>query len=255
MSAELSDQPLEEGLRRLFRGYNLVIYYDSPSRDAHRGGSARLSEVRIFTGADPHAQAIVFAPPFPNANAQGATVPAAHRASSDPKEAFPAERTSDRAVIESLSETLLSNNDSSVRAGAAEALGKTWDEGAVVPLSQSLADDPSSAVREAAARALGRTWSERAVPALSEALMSDRDARVREQAARALAQTAGEEAVEALARALVNDPRLFVRDAAAEALGTIGGRGAMDALSQAAVRDPDAWVRETAAEAALNSLQ
>jgi hypothetical protein len=273
VSGEFSDQPLEEGLRRLLRGYNVAIYYRSQSRNSDRGGSMQLAEVRIFANAGAGAQAVVFDPASSmKANdSKGAQLSSSQRRvdsrlaalketlleakdSRERQEAAAAlGRISGDAAIESLGEALLSDADFSVRASAAEALGKTWDESAVAPLSQSIANDPSSAVREAAARALGLSWSEKAVPALIGALLSDRDALVREQAARALGQTAGEEAVEALVQALGHDPRLFVRDAAAEALGAIGGGEALAALAQAAAHDPDGWVKETAAETAVNS--
>ena len=270
-SVEFHDLPLEEGLRRIVRGKNVAFFYES--RISKGRVIARLFEMRIFSGGDDGTQATVFNPISPVVSRlRPRAKVSADQTQANPilgaltmrlREATGAQerkeaamalgKLTDSGVVESLSQALSADAESSVRIGAAEALAKTWHESAVAPLSRSLVSDGSSAVREATARALGLTWSENAISPLIEALSTDRDALVREQAARALGQTAGEEAVPALAHALAHDPRVFVRDAAAEALGTIGGQDALDALAKASAADSDEWVRETAAISAVNS--
>jgi len=271
LNVEFHDLPLEEGLRRIVHGKNVAFFYES--RISTGRVTARLFEMRIFSGGDDGTQATVFDPISPVVSRLGPRAKvSADQTQANPilgaltkrlREATGAQERKDAAValgkltdpaaIESLSQALSADVESSVRIAAAEALAKTWDESAVAPLSRSLVSDGTSAVREAAARALGLTWSENAISPLIEALSTDRDALVREQAARALGQTAGDEAVPALAHALAQDPRVFVRDAAAQALGTIGGQDALDALARASVADGDEWVRETAAISAVNS--
>jgi hypothetical protein len=270
VGADFTNQPLEEGLRRLLRGRNLALFYTA-NLGARETGYL-VSEIKIFPLLDDtstqttifyHDVRLMPRSPAKTLLGEQKVNPEIERLAKQLAEAKDSQtrrkaaaalaKLADPSAIGPLSEALLTDADASVRATAAEALGKTWDEGAVAPLARMLSDDASSSVREAAARALGVTWSDDAVSPLIEAMLSDRDALVREQAARGLAQIAGEEAVEALAQTLSRDPRVFVRDAAAMALGSIGGQDALDALAKASMADGDEWVRETAAVAAVNS--
>ena len=270
VGADFTNQPLEEGLRRLLRGRNLALFYTLDS--VEKGAGYVLSEIKIFPlPDDASTQTMVFhhdvgltsRSPAKNLIGEQKVNPEIERMIRQLAEAKDSHarqqaaaalaKLSDPSVIKSLSESLLTDADANVRAAVAEALGKTWDEGAVAPLARTLSEDSSAKVREAAAKALGATWSDNAVSPLIDAMLGDRDALVREQAARGLAQIAGEEAVEPLAQALSRDARVFVREAAAMALGSIGGQDAIDALAKASVADRDEWVRETAAIAAVNS--
>jgi hypothetical protein len=238
VTAELKNETLEEGIRRLFQGRNLAYFY--ATADGRKPG--RLVAVLILgTSEAEYGGDNFFSTPHVHAqdNRGGDGTLLAKG-----EQALPSGE---------LAQLMAESQDSAERERAAAELGKTWTERAVNPLTGALAADPSASVREAAAGALGKTWSESAVQPLIEALAGDRDGRVREQAARALAQTAGEEAVPALAEALERDRRWFVREAAALALGTIGGRDALEALMRASRGDRDAWVREAAAMAALDS--
>jgi HEAT repeat protein len=61
---------------------------------------------------------------------------------------------------------LVEDQDPTVRAAAALALGETWSEDAVEPLTQVFLEDPDPVVREHAARALREIGSEEALNSL-----------------------------------------------------------------------------------------
>jgi len=118
--------------------------------------------------------------------------------------------------------------DKDVRAGAVVALGKIGKP-AVEPLIQALKDKESS-VRSGAAAALGGTGDARAVEPLIQAL-KDKDLTVHDAAYPALVRI-GKPAVEPLIQAL-KDKGGGVRWEAAEALGEIGDARAVEPLIQA----------------------
>jgi len=115
--------------------------------------------------------------------------------------------------------------DSTVRAAVTGALGALGDTRAVMPLISAM-QDPEVSVVVAAVAALGRVGAP-GVPPLLEALRST-NADLRSAATRALAEI-GVPAVTALIRALA-DRDLHVIIGAAEALGRIGDRRAVDPL-------------------------
>jgi transcription termination factor NusA len=110
---------------------------------------------------------------------------------------------------------VLTDEDSSARKSAAEALGQLGDKRAVAPLIVTLKDgDP--VVRRRVAEALGKLGDERAVASLVASLQ-DEDTFVRRRATTALGQLGSEEAIEPLINAL-RDQDPTVRQMAAKAL-------------------------------------
>ncbi len=116
---------------------------------------------------------------------------------------------------------LLQNGDWKVRYRAAEALGLIGDGEAYAPLIAAL-DDGKDHVRYMAAKGLGLLGDPRAVSRL-RAMQRDENEFVRRSAARSLGRIGGEEAVRALHAALVDEATDGVRAAILEAL-----RGAID---------------------------
>ena len=104
----------------------------------------------------------------------------------------------------------LNDESHTVRAGAAEALGKIGDKRAVGPLIAALKDE---AVRRAAVEALGKIGSTRAVGLLIDAV-KDGNKEVRRAAISALGNIGHKRAIEPLIAAL-RDKDLAVRRAAA----------------------------------------
>jgi HEAT repeat protein len=149
--------------------------------------------------------------------------------------------------------------DSSVRKGAADALGRLGEGATLEPLICSLWDS-SREVRQAAAGALSRVdpdWrSSRAAqvcaPKLISALQSH-DEGLRLEAAEALTQMPVQCADGHLADLLLHDGKRGVRIACAHALGAVGDRRAVTALITAASKDADMDVR-AAAVAALGEI-
>ena len=120
-------------------------------------------------------------------------------------------------------------------------LGRTKSEAAVAGLIAALSDEASS-VRQRAAEALGKIGGAAAVAGLIAAL-SDENWSVRQRAAEALGQIGDAVAVAGLLSAL-SDEDWSVRRRAAEALGQIGGAAA---VAVSALSDEDWSVRRRAA--------
>jgi len=124
----------------------------------------------------------------------------------------------------------LKDQERTVRASAAKALGGIEDP-AVVPALIEALNDKYEQVLRAVASALGACRSQAAVPALIEKLM-DPGEHVRISAARALGDIGHPAAVLKLIDAL-DDPVNEVRSIAAKALGAIKDPGAVPALIKA----------------------
>ena len=129
-----------------------------------------------------------------------------------------------------------------VRANAAEALGKIQSRDAVTPLIERL-DDSDSEVRWKAAEALGKIGDYKALEPLIYAL-NDTDGDVRKQASRSLGELDDPIAVDALIEAL-SDMDWPVRKNAATSLGRIGDERALKPLLKA-LDDKDIDVRRHA---------
>lgn len=129
-----------------------------------------------------------------------------------------------------------------VRANAAEALGKLQSLDAVEPLIERL-DDPDTEVRWKAAEALGKIGETTALEPLIYTL-NDPDGDVRKQAAKSLGELGDPDGIEALIEAL-KDRDWPVRKNAATALGRIGDERALKPLLNA-LDDDDIDVRRHA---------
>ena len=228
------DLPLEESLRRLLPGRQIIVVYEQAQHDL-----ARLVAVRAYDGSGSSTR--VRWDRREDTATPGARMPVG---APDGTLDLPADR-------DALALVLSTSQDREARRRAVEELGRLDGDGITAALSLGL-EDTDPGVRESAARALGRTWDEGAIEPLAWALRDDGDADVREAAAQALGRLWSESAVEALGRALLTDPSRAVREAAARALGDIGGTGGVSALI-AALRDPRGSVRESAV-AALGAI-
>jgi hypothetical protein len=192
VSREFSDLSLEDGLKKLARGYSHVFVYDpgSPGRKEER-----LKAIIIY----PKTAAHLSEKPKP-------------RVISDDNETLPKER---RTPMESLSGLLL-DKDPEVREEAVDLLGESKDDRAISHLIGVLRSDENADVRASAADALGDLGYPAALDGLIEAL-SDSDAMVRESAVDALAEIGGEQAIQALVDTLADEDD-DVREAAADGL-------------------------------------
>lgn len=157
--------------------------------------------------------------------------------------------------------TALRDEDASIRAQAAHALGSMESEEGVELLSAALRDDDDVSVRSQAAWALGMIESDAAIPALADALANDED-RVRKQAVWALGMIESTESVPSLSIAL-GDADADIRSQAAWALGMIESPDAVAALvdalgdAEVSVRSQAAWalgmIEDAAAVDGLNA--
>ena len=145
--------------------------------------------------------------------------------------------------------TALKDNDASVRAAAAEALGRLDDKSAGNALA-GLLNDPSPEVQEKAIMSLAELEDPRAVPGL-EKLLASPDADIRQQAAGRLGDVGLTVAPAALVNAL-KDPNADVRESAANSLGSIDDQKVVPALVPL-LNDPDKDVQEATVNA-LHSI-
>jgi hypothetical protein len=195
---------LDEAIRRLAQGYDVVLIYGSARGRARPG---RLAEVRVYE-ASTRAVPVVVDPRQRNARLRvvrsliwqarrrrpGALTSLAGILASDPD---PVVRRSAAAALAGLREpeavaaltTALGDQDASVRVAALSSLGVLRDGAQAPAMIQLLSRDPDAAVRRAAVRALARLGSEEARRGL-EAAARDPDASVRQAAVFALNQLA-----------------------------------------------------------------
>ncbi len=162
------------------------------------------------------------------------------------------ERMVARKDVKGLIKALRYRNNSTIRHGAAEALGILGDACAVEPLIEAL-DDTDTWVRNHAAASLGKLGAGRAIEALLKALVDDAW-QVRRASAESLGRSGDLRAVEPLIQA-IGDKEPGVRKAVANALGQIGDSRAVeplikalgleqsDRLLEAAVRDGSALAK------------
>jgi hypothetical protein len=270
ITATFNRLPFDEALRRILHGKNFVFLYAERS-EANGVQVTGLREVHVYGGpgrkddARPNTfrSVALSAQPVAVEGERGA----GNESPTKSEQVIPREthRGRRKRSAEDLGKMwspealpplvrALSDDDPSVRASAATALGGTWNEGALAPLAGALLSDQAPHVREAAARALGETWSEGAVRPLSQALLRDPNRSVRQAAAGALGEIGGLDSVRSLESAL-SDRDLSVREQVAQALGRTGSPRAIEVLSVVLWRDKDPWVRQRAADSLQKILR
>ncbi len=180
---------------------------------------------------------------------------------------------SDRALVDRLTQALLTSDRSAQRASLATVIGlacagisagqekfagqvHVLSRGAARPtdaytkpvpaLTQVLGADPDPMVREAAAESLGMIGAPEAARALGKAL-SDPDAYVRRRAAAALIVVPPDDVRDELVHAATDDSSAAVRRFAVEAMANLEPARAADAV-MLCLRDSDPEVRRYAAE-------
>jgi len=198
LSAEFSEVPLEEGLKRLIKGFNHVFLYD-----AGKVGEEHPPLRKIIIYAEETQGMGQFPPPRSTASSSQP---------SQPQKKVP---------LESLVKAL-SDKDAETREDAVDALAESEDARAVSHLIKVMLDDGDEDVREAAAMALEDLGDQKAVASLIRAL-GDPYAGVRESAAEALGALGGEQVIRPL-MGLLRDEDEDVREAAAEALKKLTGK-------------------------------
>src|SRR5262245_13526043 len=229
--------PLEEGLRRLTRGYSLVLTHTAapgPSR------APRLTRVWVLGDAstpDTFTAATTTPGPLgePRRQAHG---PLGGSSQAARHGVLASARTSEAAPESQWAEwtqAIQAFTDAADRGSAA----------AVVLLGDIMASEADAAVRYQAVAALGRLTGVEVEPLLTDAL-GDTDVAVRVRAIRGLRGVGTDTAVQALTDVVVGDPEPQVRLAAVSALLSLPSRTMFQGLEQASA-DPDAVVRDVAA--------
>lgn len=198
ISADFSDLPMDEGLKRLVKGLNYVFIYGS---EKGKSGTLPIKRVIIYSkkGGGPIRRL-------------------------ESRRVVPERQPSqelEEASFDSLVKAL-QDKDPAVREEAVDRLVDLEDKRAINHLSRVLLQDKAPDVRESAAEALGDFGDRRVVRPLVRALR-DEDAGVRESAVYALVEIGGGEAINALRRALQDEDE-DVREAAADALEEMTGK-------------------------------
>lgn len=125
-------------------------------------------------------------------------------------------------TVETLSRSLSTDGDISVRAAAAYALGRNGDPAAIAPLREALTDK-AALVRWQSVEALARLGAMDAVGDIEALLAKDADGWVRNAAAKALGQFRSEASIGTLIAAL-DDKDSRVKHSSLWSLGVITGR-------------------------------
>ena len=148
LSADFSDLPLDQGLKRLIQGFNSVIIYGPKNL---KTGESEIKEVILCSrkGASPL-----------KISGPGKIVPPKNQ--KPPLEDFQLKAEADA----------LRDKDPEIRKNAAEALGNLEDEMALIPLLQALLDK-NSRVKKSAVDALCRIGGENVIRALQGCQSSD----------------------------------------------------------------------------------
>lgn len=170
VTATFRGVPIDEGIKRLARGYSVCLLYGS----AADGRAAPLREAWII--ATPPATRI-------------ATAVDRQRQATWLREIQQLGTRRDTIAIAALARLVAQDDDPVVRAQAAKTLGRVQDPAAGAALATALSGDPDSRVRRMAARALGTLDTEDARRALERA-SADPDAAVRREISRALGRAA-----------------------------------------------------------------
>ncbi len=176
VSAEFTNLPLDEGIKRILQGKNYALTYTEETHD--RRGGAKIMAVRVLPTSTE---------PIPSEPASDvATGPNPRLGSS---------------VASFLSGTR--DADPRARRTAVIALGYLGDESAVDALGQLLLSDSDKKVRRAATEALAEIGSPQALGALGRAL-KDHDLVVQRNAAEAIVAIDGEQTLTQLREAARN---------------------------------------------------
>ena len=198
LSAEFSEVPLEEGLKRLIGGFNHVFIYDA---------------AKVGQEDPPLRKIIIYAE---NTQGMGERPPPRSIAPS-PQPSQGQEKIPFDVLVKALND-----KDPENREDAVDSLAESGDARAVSHLTKVLLNDQDEDVRESAAMALEDLGDERAVAPLIKAL-EDPYAGVRESAVDALSVIGGEEVIRPL-MGLLRDEDEDVREAVAEALKKLTGK-------------------------------
>jgi hypothetical protein len=198
VSADFTDLPLDEGLRRLIRDLDHIFLY--------REGKTGISEPEVK-------KVLVYSKKGkkPNERLRTGLIGPQKRPTQDPPTASP-----------EFGVKALEDKDPEVRQEAVDRLAESKDERAIIELTKVLLNDKDGDVRESAAEALGELGDERAIAPLVQAL-KDKDAGVRESAVDALGRIGGEAVIRPLMDALKDEDE-DVREAAATALKNLTGK-------------------------------
>jgi hypothetical protein len=197
ISTDLSDIPLEQGLKRLVRDFSSAFVYGDQTGQA---GEPKITKLVLYAKAghglrpgqmpstiSPRRNNIptVREPQTPPSQPQGRE--AQDQDYIDPEEgtASPMDSEDDREIFR-LGAVLVRDKDEDARAEAAQALGEIGDEKALIPLIQAL-KDRNVQVRETAITALCEIGGEHVVKAL-EGCLSDQDQEVQKAAEQALSR-------------------------------------------------------------------
>jgi hypothetical protein len=191
---------LDEAIRRLASGYDVVLIYRSPKSG---GGTGRLAEVRVYEASAPAA------PPVVDPGQRNARLQTMRNLIGQAGQQQP-------GALASLAGMLGSDPDPVVRRSVAVAFGRFRGAEAVAALTSAL-DDQDPSVRTVAVSSLGRMRDETVAPAVAQVLARDPDAGVRRAAVWALAALSSEDAHRGL-EAARSDADTSVRQAALAAL-------------------------------------
>src|SRR5262245_5572810 len=195
-----SDERLGPGIQRLARGHNVILVYAAANGSDDRG---RLVEAHVYEASAPAARLTVVPP---DRSARLRLV----------RELMRQARQQPAASRSSLTAMVQSDEDPTVRASAANALGNIRGPETVAILTAALGDQDAT-VRASAMSSRGRMRDEGTVGSIAQVLARDGDVKVRRAAVWALSTLQSQDARLALEGA-ATDSDSDVRQAALGAI-------------------------------------
>ena len=242
VTADFAAVDLEEGIRRLVRGWSSIFYYARTGSDAD---DVRLTSVTLLSNSGIR-QTTAIKPSGDEENpGQMPEKSAYENLVEDIEQLTDAAKEEDRALYE-LAEVAELDENQERRLAAVEGLGDVGNPEVEKTLSNKAMNDEDAEVRAAAVEALAIVSGEESTDYLVQAL-KDKDSDVRTVAIESLAAVGGKDTTAILMQSMKDDDAQ-VRVAAVEALAEIGDKNAAEALA-AALDDADEEVQETAKEA------
>jgi hypothetical protein len=240
ISRTVTNEPLEDAIRRLVEGHWVLMLHNDPDPVS---GARDPAEIRVFENP------ALAVPELPDTE----STPADPQMSYSEPDFAPEEEAADpasekdeygQAVFDYTAPTKddllweLGDPDPAARAAAIPKVSALRPEEAIDIIAHVFSYDEDMTVRSHAVAALTRIEGSGAQRLLRERALEDEEPGLRIQALNAFASSRGDRAINVLAQALRQDPEPRVRMSAIRALGRVGGSWARRYL-EAAARDFD----------------
>ncbi len=208
ITANYSNIPLDEGLKRLLSPSNLIVVY---SAEQNESKIVNIKRIIVYDQSGSSSDQRIKRKTSVSGDVRD------EDRKTDTNSNTP-EKTDGIKSLEAYAEQL-NDADSDIREEAVSDMADEYEEAALIYLEQALVLDGDDEVRVAAAEEIGELESEKGIEILAKGL-NDPDEDVREAVVDALGEIGGENALPVLRKAM-KDRNKYIREAAAELIEEI----------------------------------